>query len=89
MASSGNTWCKKLMAKQKKYSQRHTRARFVKTFEHQNQPSDKPKVREFTAPLKEGFNPGRGKKGTLSREYRAMVEARHAARKAFFDGLAG
>lgn len=96
MASSGNTWCKKLMAKQKKFRTRFTRKPHALTFSLAEQvkaeasfASRRKNPNEFVAPVKEGFNPGRGRKGTLSREFRAAVVARDGKRRAFFDGLKG
>lgn len=94
MASSGNTWCKKLMAKQKRHAMRFTRKPHALTFSLAEQvkaeasfAARRKSPKDYTAPLKKDFNPGRGKKGTLSREFRAAVDARNAKRDAFFAGM--
>ena len=94
MASSGNTWCKKLMAKQKKFTQRHARKPHALTFTLAAAKDAEAKLvksraepKEFRIVMKSDFNPGRGRKGTLSREYRAAVEARKVAREALFSSL--
>lgn len=92
MAKSSNTWQKKLMTKQKRWQQRHARKRFAMTFVLQGMPEDKPKDRDFLAPVKADHVPrGFGKKSRngcrLSPSIRAMVEARAAKRAEFFAGL--
>lgn len=94
MAKGSNTWCKKLMNKQKRHAQRFARKPHALTFSLEAQvvgeardAARRKSPQEYLAPMVKGFNPGRGKKGTLSREYRAMVEARNAKREAFFAGM--
>ena len=96
MAKGSNTWCKKLMAKQKKFAQRHARKPHALTFSlaalDAAQVASEIKRKagpEFNAPMRAGFNPGRGRKGTLSRDFRAAVELRDAKRQEFFAALAG
>lgn len=94
MAKSANTWCKKLMNKQKRYAMRHARKPHALTFSlaeqvkaEANFAARRKSPKDYVAPLKKDFCPGRGRKGTLSREFRAMVEARNAKREAFFKSL--
>ncbi|KAH2389451.1 hypothetical protein KXW64_007667 [Aspergillus fumigatus] len=94
MAKGSNTWCKKLMNKQKRHAMRFTRKPHALTFSLAEQvkaeasfEARRKSPKEYLAPTVKGFNPGRGRKGTLSREYRAMVEARNAKREAFFAGV--
>ncbi len=88
MASSGNTWFKKLETKRKKYALRYTKKRFAV-----DQPSDGKmvvKVREYLAPVDINFVPRRprGSSGCrLSHEKRLLILQKHEARAAFFASL--
>lgn len=96
MAKSSNTWCKKLMNKQKRWAQRHARKPHALTFslaaldtQQAREEIARKKGKDFLCPMKKEFNPARGRKGSLSREYRAAVEARNVKRAAFFGALGG
>ena len=89
MASSGNTWCKKLMAKSKRYALRHTKKRFASDLE---QNKNIKTVREYHAPVLASYVPKRRGSGCrLSHEKRALIlakaEARMVARRELFASL--
>jgi hypothetical protein len=86
MASSGNTWFKKLLMKQKRYALRHTKARWALDAEG----NPVVKVREYLAPVDAHFVPRkpRGRSGVrMSHEKRMQVLARLDKRREFFAGL--
>lgn len=86
MASSANTWCKKLMAKQKKYLLRHAKARWA--FDADGKPVVK--VREYLAPVDVHFVPKRRGSGCrMSHEKRLLILERSSRRAEFFAALRG
>jgi hypothetical protein len=87
MASSGNTWFKKLKAKQRKHALRFTKQRFAVEPEHDTTVK---KVREYLAPVDIMFVPRkpRGSSGCrLSHEKRLLILQKHEKRVAFFAEL--
>jgi hypothetical protein len=88
MASSGNTWYKKLLAKQRKYALRHTKQRFAVEPDHDTSVK---KVREYReVAMVQPIKPRRGR-CVLSHEKRLAIlnasEVRANARRAFFAEL--
>ena len=81
MASSGNTWYKKLLAKKRKFELRHTKQRFAVEPDHDTTVK---KVREYLAPVNLGTVKRRRGRCVLSHEKRLAVLERHEKRRAFF-----
>jgi hypothetical protein len=89
MASSGNTWFKKLKAKQRKYAMRFTKKRRSVDAEPLNG-NTVVKVREYLAPVDLNFVPRkpRGSSGCrLSHEKRLLILQKYEKRAAFFAEL--
>jgi len=87
MASSGNTWFKKLRAKKRKFEMRHTKKRFAVEPDHDTSVK---KVREYLAPVDLNFVPckPRGRSGCrMSHEKRLLILQRHIKRVEFFAEL--
>lgn len=87
MASSGNTWFKKLRTKKRKFELRHTKARWA--VDAGNSPTVK-KVTEYLAPTNVFYVPckPRGRSHVrLSHEKRLLILERHEKRVAFFAEL--
>lgn len=92
MASSGNTWFKKLRAKKRKFELRHTKARWAVDNENllTAQGVSQLEVREYLAPVKPDFVPRkpRGRSGCrMSHAKRLLVLDKALRRAEFFASL--